>query len=484
MILHWFRTSPARAVAGAAIGSLLVAVLGCNGAPTGGAGAPASAVPACAQPSRNRPPRPPTPTTITTLQQAYQCIFDHYFSGSRLDDRTLLVGAFAALTQELQRRHLDQPSASLPALTGDRARDWRAFSGAYQRIAGALPDDAKGPLAGAAMQGMIQSLHDDHAEWLRRDPPPPSILQRYPHGAEYGLGIVTSPEPGPRAQPDAAPPLFVVSVLPGSPAEAAGLRAGDVIQTVDGVPPFVNGQLDPGVMAWLDQVYPQQEKVQVALQRPSTGRVWSVAIAPDFSPPSPLVSGKLVRGDVAYVQLTAFGPNAANTVLQTVSSLAAVHALRGLVLDLRGNAGGDPTEVARLLGAFVHHRVWSYDVDVSGRRTANHTDDSVPLLHLPLVVLTDRSCVSGCDAFSGAVKDLRAGTLVGTRTAGLVAGPANAYRLDDGSTLGLPAKHQVGANGEMIDGIGVPVDDYAPLTAAALSAGDDPGVDMALSMLR
>jgi carboxyl-terminal processing protease len=54
---------------------------------------------------------------------------------------------------------------------------------------------------------------------------------------------------------------------------------------------------------------------------------------------------------------------------------------------------------------------------VHGSCTANYTDSSVPLLHLPLVVLTDRNCASACDAFSGAVKDLRLGTLVGRTSA-------------------------------------------------------------------
>ena len=74
-----------------------------------------------------------------------------------------------------------------------------------------------------------------------------------------------------------------------------------------------------------------------------------------------------------------------------------------------------------------------------GSCPATRTDTSVPLLHLPLVVLTDRNYVSACDAFSGAVKDLRLGTLVGTRTAGIVSAPATGYLLDDSSVLGLPA---------------------------------------------
>ena len=71
----------------------------------------------------------------------------------------------------------------------------------------------------------------------------------------------------------------------------------------------------------------------------------------------------------------------------------------------------------------MHGKVWGFDIDRNGVRTANHTDDTVALLHQPLVVLTDRDCVSAGDAFSDAVKDLHIGTLVGTRTAGDVAGP-------------------------------------------------------------
>jgi carboxyl-terminal processing protease len=68
------------------------------------------------------------PTTTTSVGQAYYCILDKYYGGRNLDGRSLLVPAFAALTQELQRRGLDQARATLPALTGKRNDDWAAFS--------------------------------------------------------------------------------------------------------------------------------------------------------------------------------------------------------------------------------------------------------------------------------------------------------------------------------------------------------------------
>jgi carboxyl-terminal processing protease len=81
------------------------------------------------------------------------------------------------------------------------------------------------------------------------------------------------------------------------------------------------------------------------------------------------------------------------------------------------------------------------------------------------------------------VKDLRLGTLVGTRTSGIVSGPAAAYLLDDASLLTLPAKHELSADHELINGIGVAPDYYLPLTAQDLSTGHDPDITKALTLL-
>jgi carboxyl-terminal processing protease len=77
------------------------------------------------------------------------------------------------------------------------------------------------------------------------------------------------------------------------------------------------------------------------------------------------------------------------------------------------------------------------------------------------------------------VKDLRLGTLVGTRTSGIVA----AYLLDDASLIILPAKHEISANHELINGIGVAPDYFLPLTAQDLSTGHDPDIAKALTLL-
>jgi len=127
----------------------------------GGTGATAYAGSAGTKPAACAPPTSPTPsaaspTTITTIEQAYYCIIGNYYSGSVLDDRVLLTGAFAALAQELETLGLDRADAVLPALSGDHDGDWAAFSAVYQRVVGELPARAalRQELAAATMDGI------------------------------------------------------------------------------------------------------------------------------------------------------------------------------------------------------------------------------------------------------------------------------------------------------------------------------------------
>lgn len=427
---------------------------------------------------------PPQVTTVTTIGQAYDCVFAHYYAGPGLDDRVLLAAAFAGFTQELDRLGMDRPDATMPALTGNRATDWTAFAAVYEKVTGQLPASPaqRQDLAAATMTAMIASLHDNHARWSY---PSPAAAD----GPGGPLGIMTSTaQPLADAAPqEALPPLFITAVPPGSPAASQGLRPGDVIVSVDGVPPFAGGTISQWVMNQLGGTgAPPPGPVTVGLQRPATGRTWTVALTPAPYPAQgspPLPSAKLLNGNIADVQLTGFASGSAELVLQAVQRLAGRARLQGLILDLRGNGGGDPAEVSLLLGAFTHRAAYAYDCDVHGNCSATYTGTTVPLLHLPLVVLTDRNCASGCEAFSGAVKDLRLGTLVGTRTAGIVAGPAQGYRLGDGSLLALPAKHELGAHHELINGIGVAPDYNLPLTAQDLSNGHDPDISKALTLL-
>src|SRR6266436_2255986 len=136
----------------------------------GAVAAPDTRPPACQPRSETSGPPQPSPTTVTTIGQAYYCILDNYFNGPNLDNRSLLVPAFAGLTQELQRRGLDQAQATLPAFTGKTDDDWTAFSQVYEQVMARLPDDAavRQAVAEATMRAMVGSLNDNHVAWMTR----------------------------------------------------------------------------------------------------------------------------------------------------------------------------------------------------------------------------------------------------------------------------------------------------------------------------
>jgi carboxyl-terminal processing protease len=436
--------------------------------------------PACKAPADpSAPPPELKPTTITAIGQAYYCIFDNYFGGPILDSRTLLVPAFVALTQELLRRGLDQSKATLAALVGKEDRDWAAFRRVYEQITAGLPKDpaVRQALAEATMRGMVAGLHDNRVRWE--------------HGFNFFdfNGMRLSGLQGPL--PDPAATLFVTAVAPGAAADRAGIKPDDEIVAIDDIPPYINGVLSEGVLAWIDPAKTRAggPAVTLTLHRPATDATFTVTLTPPSPPPPgdeppPPPPAKLVDSNVAYAMMPAFFPGEADRVLTAIAELRKTAQLRGVILDLRGNGGGSPDEVFRLLRALGHDKVTSDWGDVKDRCPANRTDDSVALLNLPVVALTDRKCASACDSFASAVKDLHLGTLVGTRTAGAVSGPGASYLLADGSVISLPKSPEIAANREDVNIIGVAPDHYAPLTAADLSAGRDPGLAKALELLR
>ncbi|WP_049564024.1 S41 family peptidase [Nonomuraea sp. SBT364] len=460
--------------------ALLLAAACAAPTPPRGQGTTASGA-ACARPAG--PPAAETPATIDVIEQAYFCILGNYYSGSTLDARALLTSGFAALTQELNRNGRDLPGATMPALTGDRKADWAAFEATYRKITDQVPG-LRDELAVVTMEALVASLGDNHARWAHGGGRPPD----YYDGDGYGLGLQANVY-GPQVDGNpgvAVPPLFVTAVQGGA-AQAAGLRPGDVIESIDGSAPFVGGEATPAI-ALLYRPYPLARPVRLRLLRQSTGRRWTVTLKPGLYQRDlaalQVVRSRLLDDDTAYVRMTGFAPDAANRVFKAISRLRAGRTLNGVVLDLRGNGGGSPDEATRLVSAFAHGKVTAYQCAVDGTCDTSRTDDTVELLGLPLVVLIDRSCASACEHFSSAVKDLRLGPLVGTRTAGVISGPAQPYRLSDNTTLSFPDKHHLGPGREVIDRIGVPPDHHVPPTPEDAAAGRDPALAKALNLLR
>ncbi|WP_307811810.1 S41 family peptidase [Ktedonobacter robiniae] len=274
-----------------------------------------------------------------------------------------------------------------------------------------------------------------------------------------------------------SPPLYIRSVDPGSPAEQAGLRPGDTIITINGFLPFINQQPVPEVISQLSR----SVSVQLQIQHPGADSTIHVSLAPAAYPAAPLVSTRMLPGNILYVRFTRFERGVYEQINRAMQQAGAQ--LKGVILDLRGNGGGDVGEQRRVISMFVHNQIIVSFVDKQGQRTDQRTDDSIPLFYVRLFALIDRGCASACDATAADIHDLHLGHLVGEKTMGAVSGPSSEFLLDDGGVIALPVAFMQGPAGEIVDGIGVPPDDEVHPTSADLAAGHDPVLEKALQDL-
>jgi carboxyl-terminal processing protease len=416
----------------------------------------------------------PAPSSLHTIKQAYNCILDTY--PTALDSRSLLQHAMGGMVNYLVQQRQDQRSAVLPQLSGNRQADWQAFERTYTTMMAHLSSNQQ-DLVAAAIAGMVNGLHDDHAHYMPPLGNDTNDGASSPPGMQTGLGIHLSVYNSAQFA-QSSPPLFIRSVDPGSPAEQAGLRPGDTIVTINGFPPFINQQPASEVVSQLSISGP----VQLQIQHPGAKSSINVSLTPAPYPATPLVSTRMLPGNILYVHFTQFKRGVYEQINQAMQEAGAQ--LKGVILDMRGNGGGDAGEQRRIISLVVHNQIIWTAVDRQGQHSDMRTDESIPLYHVSLAALIDRGCASSCEITAMDIRDLHLGRLVGERTSGMVSGPSNDFFLDDGSVVTLPVAFLQGPAGESVDGIGVPPDDEVYPTPVDLAAGHDPVLEKALQDLQ
>lgn len=208
--------------------------------------------------------------------------------------------------------------------------------------------------------------------------------------------------------------LLVVHVIPGSPAERSGLRAGDHLVGVGGRP---IGGLSVDEAAQLLQG-PEGSLVTLAVVRgPAPARAVTVRREHVEVPSIENVRMLDAAAGVAYLKITSFQKTTAADLEAALRRLD-VAGMRSLVIDLRGNPGGllsaavDVSDLFLERGLVVATRGRSADEDFNYSATRSGT------WRMPLVVVIDGDSASSSEIFAGAMRDHGRATLVGTRTYG------------------------------------------------------------------
>jgi carboxyl-terminal processing protease len=368
------------------------------------------------------------------------------------------------------------PSAGRP--------DWRLLNEAYDLLDQHYVDpSAIDPLTleRGAVSGMADSLNDPgHTGYLTPD----QVKSRDESlsGTFVGIGAVLDQQNG---------ALVIVRVLHDSPAERAGVQAGDQIVSVDGVK--VEGMTVDEVVTRVRG--PEGSDVTLELKSPS-GATRTLTIT-RAKLDLPLVSWAFAPGTKdAVIRLESFSSGAAKAVEAAVKA-AMDQGAEGVVLDLRANPGGYVNEPVETASLFLKSGVVYNSVDRSGKETAHDVLGNPIAPDLPLVLLVDGQTASSAEILTGALQDAGRATVVGTKTYG-TGTVVNTYPLQDGSALTIGTERWLTPKGraiwreglqpdEVVDlpqgaALTVP-DDFAKLGSAGLAGTDDAQLKAALAAL-
>ncbi len=285
----------------------------------------------------------------------------------------------------------------------------------------------------------------------------------------------------------------VVSVFPNSPAEKAGIAAGDVIVKVDGV--ASEGRDLDDVLATVRGEAGTDVTIVVKADGTGPERSYTLTRADVALEP---VSWVMVPGTkTAQLYLDSFSTGSADLVIAALKEIKAAGA-EALIFDLRGNPGGYVNEAVAIASQFLTGGVVYIDRDADGKETPQNVTEGGVAQDIPMVVLVDENSASSSEIVSGALQDAGRAQIVGVTTygTGTVLGE---YVLSDGSALRIgtvewltPKGRQIWHNGITPDVIVERASDVQPLlpddvrnlTAAEIKTITDPQLAKAIELSR
>ena len=240
----------------------------------------------------------------------------------------------------------------------------------------------------------------------------------------------------------------ITGTIKDTPAEEAGLQAGDILYKVNGedmagldvsqVVLHIKGEEGTSVHLTLVR---GNEYVEVDVERRKIE--------------SPTIEYSMLDDGMGYVQIVEFDDVTVNQFQEAVAALEKEN-IKGLILDLRGNPGGNLYSVVDIADMLLDQGIILYTEDKQGRKEVYNSGNGT-IIDVPMVVLVDSNSASASEVLSGALKDHGKATLVGTTTFGK--GIVQTIRtLKDGSAIKLTISAYYTPAGNNIHGTGIEPD--------------------------
>ncbi len=342
----------------------------------------------------------------------------------------------------------------------------------------------------AAIDGVITSLNDPHTEYLTQDELAAGALDL--SSTYEGIGASVSDQSG---------QVTIVAPFRDSPAEAAGLQAGDIVVAVDGestdgwsdqqAVQVIRGPRGTTVNLTVVHLDGTQEEISIVRGDIDVASVFTEPLLeaiPDESGAALVDEDGNPVTDLFYVNISQFHDQTADELHEALKALDGGD-YTGIILDLRGNPGGLLSETVDVADEFLDSGVILIEQDRDKNEQKWTANPGGEATDIPIVIIQDQSSASGAEVLAAALRDNGRATIVGTRSFGK--GTVNQlHPLEDcGDPAGCGAMYiSVGRwltpLGDQIEGLGVQPDIEVEMTADDYYDNGDIQLFRAIEVLR
>ena len=316
-----------------------------------------------------------------------------------------------------------------------------------------------------AIRGMMDSLGDPHSGYMS---PVEYSDATAPLEGYSGIGAWVNTE---------GEYLTITEPMKDSPAESAGIKAGDQIIAIDGVD--MTGTL--AELARQKVLGPADTQVVLTILREGVEQPFDVTVTrAQISIPS--TEYKMLENNIAYVRLNAFSNTSGVELREALNELLANNP-KGLILDLRYNSGGYLDAAIDVGSEFLSNGVVAYEEYGDGTRDTFNVSGKGIATEIPMVVLVNEWSASASELVAGALQDQGRAQLVGVTTYGKGTVQNWIALLDNEGAVRVTIARWLTPNGRNVTDTGLTPDIEVEISEADAQAGIDSQLNRAIEIL-
>jgi len=349
--------------------------------------------------------------------------------------------------------------------------DFSLFWEAYHKLQEKFVDKGKFDIQKiiyGAISGMVKSLEDPYTVFLK-----PEETKRFIEdvkGTFEGVGMEIDIRKG---------QLQVISPLEGTPAQRAGLRAGDKIIKIDDKP-----TMDMTIEEAVNLIRgPKGSEVTLTIFREEWEKTKEIKIVRAVIE-VPSLKWEIKNENIAYLKLYQFSEKASfDFRIAAIEILASP--CQKIILDLRNNPGGYLEVAQEISGWFLKRGEIVVIEDFGARKERNiyKAQGNASLVDFPVVILINQGSASGSEILAGALRDNRDILLIGEKSFGK-GSVQELERLSEGSSLKITVAKWLTPKGELITDKGLEPDIKVEMTEEDYEEGKDPQLDKAIEIIK